>query len=150
GKKPSALLYLLLRHALQLGFHSTAMQLLALGQTVPAARWREPEFVHVKPDAPGSESRYAPLFAPATKVTGSTTMLLGDHIARFVTSTDPELREQIEAIERLAAVPTARLERAFAEHIDCCTYRLDAWKTGVMALWLERLRSSKPVRSRGI
>ena len=28
--------------------------------------------------------------------------------------------------------PTARLERAFADHIDCCAYRLDAWLLGLV------------------
>ena len=30
----------------------------------------------------------------------------------------------------------------FAEHIDCCTYRLDAWKTGITAARLEEMRAS--------
>jgi hypothetical protein len=34
------------------------------------------------------------------------------------------------ALDVLAPLPTARLERLFAEHIDLASYRLDAWITG--------------------
>ena len=42
-------------------------------------------------------------------VTGSASVLLGDYIAGNARAVDPDLREQIEALERLAQVPTARL-----------------------------------------
>ena len=41
-----------------------------------------------------------------------------------------------EALAVLADLPTARLERLFAEHLDVCSYRLDAWIT---ALYADRL-----------
>src|SRR5262249_33745328 len=47
------------------------------------------------------------------------------------------------ALKILAPLPTARLERAFAEHVDLCSYRLDAWVQGLFALRLERLRKSR-------
>ena len=37
------------------------------------------------------------------------------------------LHRAARALEMLARRRTARLERALAEHLDCCTYRLDAW-----------------------
>ncbi|GAB3945953.1 hypothetical protein GCM10028805_15880 [Spirosoma harenae] len=42
----------------------------------------------------------------------------------------------IEALRTLRGLPTARLERLFAEHMDLCSYRLDAWQTG---LFMRRL-----------
>ena len=62
---------------------------------------------------------------------------------RNVTTVDPDLGEQIAALERLSLLPTARLERVFAEHIDCCGYRLDAWKTGLLTQELERLSQTR-------
>ena len=47
----------------------------------------------------------------------------------------------------LASLPTARLERLFAEHLDLCGYRLDAWRLGLVARRLEALRTDA---SRGI
>ena len=37
--------------------------------------------------------------------------------------------------------PTARLERAFADHIDCCAYRLDAWMLGLVNYQLALMRN---------
>jgi hypothetical protein len=144
--KPTALLYLLLRHALQLSFHSTGVRLQVAAGVLddPAAQWPEPQFVHVRAAEARSESRYAELFRTAPLVTGSESVLLGDYIAGNVRAVDPDLREQIEALERLSQVPTARLERVFAEHIDTVSYRLDAWKTGLMTERLDRRRPREP------
>jgi hypothetical protein len=142
NKKPNALLYLLLRHALQLGFHATGVSLQAgVNEVVDTgSSARESAFVHVAEVKGSSESRYGLLFSPADQVTGQAGLPLGDYIAHNWRVLDPELREQIEALERLSPVSTARLERLFAEHIDTCSYRLDAWKMGLLALQLERMR----------
>ena len=54
-----------------------------------------------------------------------------------------------ESIAALAGVPTARLERLLAEHIDCCSYRLDAWITALYAQRLERMRGTQQ-EARGV
>lgn len=145
NKKPAALLYLLLRHALQLSFHATGARLQAQASdvTVASTVLREPVFVHVAEAEGESESRYGVLFRPDERITHQPNLLIGDYIARNLRVLDPELREQTEALERLSRVPTARLERIFAEHIDTCSYRLDAWKTGLLTWQLERMRQSK-------
>ncbi|TAK32845.1 MAG: hypothetical protein EPO28_17505 [Saprospiraceae bacterium] len=45
------------------------------------------------------------------------------------------------ALQKLAGLPTARLERLFAEHVDLCSYRIDAWVTGLFQRRLERQRA---------
>ena len=50
------------------------------------------------------------------------------------------MHELVEAIEALADVPTARLERLLAEHVDVCAYRLDAWRLGLVHERLLALR----------
>ncbi|WP_447600262.1 hypothetical protein [Nitrospira sp. Nam80] len=145
GKKPAALLYLLLRHALQLTFYETGVRLQTEAGLIenPEASYREPNFVHVREPQNGSESRYSTLFRPAQRITGRDTLLLGDYIARGLRTLHPNLREHIEALERLSRVPTARLERIFAEHVDTVTYRLDAWETGLLTWQLESMRQQK-------
>ncbi len=140
-KKPDALLYLLLRHAVQLGFHTTGVRLQVEAGLVDQANvlMREPAFVHVQ-ETQGSESRYATLVSANERITGRAGMSVGDYIAHNINRIDPDLQEQIEALERLSRVPTARLERIFAEHIDTASYRLDAWKTGLISWQLENLR----------
>jgi hypothetical protein len=145
GRAPTALLYLLLRHALQLGFRETALGLgvdAGLVQDASAMR-REPAFVHVSEAAESTESGYALLFRAEERITGSAGLRLGDYIAHNILVVGPELSEQIQALRRLARLPTAKLERAFAEHIDCCAYRLDAWKMGLLTAQLELMRRPK-------
>ncbi len=48
-----------------------------------------------------------------------------------------------DSLKLLAGLPTARLERLFAEHVDLCGYRLDAWIHGLFSLRLERLRGGR-------
>ncbi|MFQ5448114.1 MAG: hypothetical protein ACE5FF_14415, partial [Saprospiraceae bacterium] len=45
------------------------------------------------------------------------------------------------ALQKLADLPTARLERLFAEHIDLCSYRIDAWVTGLFQRRLAHQRA---------
>jgi hypothetical protein len=142
GRKPTALLYLMLRHALQLSFHQTSIDLHVTAGVLEsaAALRREPPFIHVADARAGSESRYGLLFDVQKSITGSNTERVGDFIARSITTVDSHLKDQVEALDRLAPLPTAKLERVFAEHLDCCAYRVDAWKMGLLKLQLELLR----------
>ncbi|MFI0482547.1 hypothetical protein [Actinomadura sp. 9N215] len=143
---PSALLYLLARHAVLLGWAEAARRLALAtpGSVVPDPR--DAPFVHVKIPKPGqtilSESRYRTLYSTNPAMTGSQTMLVHEFV-RTVLGTNPattELDEQIKALGLLAGLPTARLERVLAEHIDCATYRLDAWRLGLVNERLSELR----------
>jgi hypothetical protein len=55
------------------------------------------------------------------------------------------MNEMREALKSLADLPTARLERYFTEHIDTCTYRLDAWQS---ALFSQRLQKQRQTQTR--
>jgi hypothetical protein len=130
---PTALLYLVMRYALINSFHDESLTLQISNQllTMEAALARrvEPEFVHVTVQDQVSESRWTELYKPAEVITNSPTLTLGDYIAQNVRQFQGPsiLKEHLEALERLVDVPTARLERLFAEHIDTVSYRLDAW-----------------------
>src|SRR5690606_7850456 len=85
--------------------------------TVQAVR-HEPKFIHVQEQDEASESRFTHLYKTSPEITGSHNMLVADHITQILPQTEGEqaiatadLREQIEALERLQDVPTARLER---------------------------------------
>jgi hypothetical protein len=135
---PAALLYLMLRHAVLLGYWDTAVRLRLDAGTIDAAALaelrQEAPFVNVAERAADSESRFAQLYRADVAVTGDETTLIGDHIATIL-GRAPGVRlldEQLAALERLRDVPTARLERLLAEHVDTCSYRLDAWMTGLV------------------
>ena len=149
GKRPEALLYLLLRHALQLSFRETAIGLLVTAEALEsaAALRREPAFVHVDADESArTESRYAQLFAAEELVTGEPGLTVGDYISRHVRHLEGSvLPEQLEALDLLATLPTARLERLLAEHVDTASHRLDAWRSGLLGWALDQVRS-QPTR----
>lgn len=144
GHPPAALLYLLARHAVLLGWADAARKL-ALATPgddfVPGTT--DAPFVHVKLSATTpSESRYRKLYSPDATMTGEPNLLVHEYI-RKVLDTDPataELAEQRRALGILAGLPTARLERVLAEHLDLATYRLDAWRLGLANERLAELR----------
>ncbi|HEX8206262.1 MAG TPA: hypothetical protein VF587_09410, partial [Solirubrobacteraceae bacterium] len=144
---PKALLYLLLRHSMILSWWDTALRLQAHAGTVDedvlVAQRREPAFVHVN-DGPAaaSESRWSVLHAVDAGVTGDPALRIADFIATIIGSGVPgdRVHEIVEAVEALVDVPTARLERLLAEHVDVCTYRLDAWRLGLVNQRLLELR----------
>jgi hypothetical protein len=133
NKPPTALLYLVMRYALMNSFHDESLTLQINRQLITMvdaqARRVEPEYVHVTVQDEVTESRWSELYKPAEIITGSPTLNLGDYIAQNVREFEgrSDLKEHLEALERLVDVPTARLERLFAEHLDLCSYRLDAW-----------------------
>ena len=146
-KPPAALLYLLLRHALQLGYHDVSVRLhesvgLYTAQAAVLARSDDP-FLHIRESAAVSESRYQPLYALQPQITGNSAQTVSQFIAQRM-KTIPfafALREQLDALERLKFQPTAVLERAFADHVDCCSYRLDAWLLGLVNYQLAAMRN---------
>jgi hypothetical protein len=136
--RPAALLYLLLRHALLLGWAEAARQLAIAAGLADAAEVRDAEapFIHVRADG-ASESRFRRLYSPAPQITGSPDQLVVDYLP---TAFPAALQEQVDAIGLLAGVPTARLERVLTEHLDTATYRLDAWRLGLANERLAELR----------
>ncbi|MCI0390507.1 MAG: hypothetical protein MOB07_17320 [Acidobacteria bacterium] len=146
-KPPTALLFILLRHAVQLGYHDVSIRAredagLLTAQEAVAARIDDP-FLHIRDNSAVSESRYQPLYAAAPAITGNPTQ----PVHQFITAQLPTfnfafyLREQLAALERLKSQSTARLERAFADHVDCCAYRLDSWLLGIVNYQLSLMRN---------
>jgi len=139
GTPPAALLYLLLRHGVLLGWANAARRLAGLSVSSP-----DPLFIQIS-DAIAPElreSRFQRLYSPDQSITGNPTQLVHEFLPSVI-GTAPaaaELAEQLAAIADLADVPTARLERLLAEHLDCATYRLDAWRLGLVTERLHQLR----------
>ncbi|MGL5889348.1 MAG: hypothetical protein ACRC3B_05650, partial [Bacteroidia bacterium] len=82
------------------------------------------------------------LTSPFPAITNRQTM---EDYLRTSTSTNPcltQLNEVRNALNLLSSLPTARLERCLAEHLDTCAYRLDAWLTGMVSKRLFEQRSA--------
>ncbi len=137
---PQTLLYLYLRHALMLGYYDTSYELHKSAGFLTAAQLSamkpEPTFVHVAdgPATGASESRFAALYKTEARITGNPTLLVSDFITSHLGALAQSrgLKDQIDALKVLVDAPTADLERAFAEHIDTCSYRFDAWLLGLV------------------
>ncbi len=146
NKTPEALLYLYLRQALMLGYYDSSYNLhRTAGFLTPAqlqAMKPEPDFIHVAAGATPSESRFAALYKTEQRITSSNTMLVSDYITRNLATLVEagELSQQLACLGILAGASTAALERVFAEHIDCCSYRYDAWLLGLVNYKLQSMR----------
>ena len=55
-----------------------------------------------------------------------------------------ELKDTKNAVRKLKDIPTLRLDALLREHLDLCTYRLDAWKLGMVNKRLRENRALKP------
>jgi hypothetical protein len=147
NKTPEALLYLYLRHALMLGYYDSSYFLHRaagfLSVTELQAMKPEPNFVHVAESSSASESRFAALYKTESRITASPSLLVSDYITRNIglISETFYLNDQLRCLQTLAGASTASLERTFAEHIDCCTYRYDAWLLGIVHYQLQAMRS---------
>ncbi|HST37833.1 MAG TPA: hypothetical protein VLK25_14545, partial [Allosphingosinicella sp.] len=145
---PTALLYLMLHHALDLSFVETSIRLFADAGLVDQAQLRafrrEPKFIQMREtqdqQAASERSRWHYLYR--TEPIFDAQRTVGEYIPTVLTSMQATayLKRQLDALEQLKGRPTAVLERAFAEHLDLCSYRLDAWYGGLLSHQLESLR----------
>ncbi|GAA0418485.1 hypothetical protein Acor_19480 [Acrocarpospora corrugata] len=147
-REPNALLYILLRHAVLLSWWDAAVRLrLEFGLITPAellAARREPPFVHVAAGQT-TESRWNALYGAAPAITGDPFRALHEIIPELLDKPAADhLRELVAAIKALAGLPTARLERLLAEHLDCASHRVDAWRLGLVTRRLLDMRGLAP------
>lgn len=139
---PTALLYLMLHHALDLGFIDAGLNFrrtaFALTEAQFKAERKEPKFIQVAEQ--GGSSRWGNLYQSAPAITGDPALRLGDYISRVLFTRQPYLNSQVTALDVLKNATSGGLERAFVEHLDCLTYRLDAWRMGMQAVQLSFMR----------
>ena len=143
GKPMTALLYLLLRHSYLYEHAFTAMRLVHRGSGTPWRAFREKEIVNV---GFALDTTYWDLLErdgavqielPFVNI-GLTPLALiqrrNEFAAQLPWARDylGDIDEVQRSLKLLAGLPTARLERLFAEHLDLCSYRLDAWLTGLV------------------
>ena len=159
NKVPQALLYLLLRHALLLGYWDSGLRLGELRGVLDAAAVkrarRESPFIHVQ-EAQLGESRWGTLYSRSAQLTGNPAVRVADFLTNAI-GVEPAasgLERMLGALDVLKGLPTARLERLFAEHLDTCTYRLDAWQQGLVHYALAsaryRTEAGAPVTQKGV
>lgn len=150
-EKPAALLYLMLRNAVLLQLHHGSYEWLASrADFAPAltTALKPAALANVRASSP-NVSRFE-LMAVHVESAQPSHAVPGTSVADWLwtgpTAAEVEgafVKAQRMALEQLAKAPTARLERALIEHLDCCQYRLDAWETGLFAQRLQSQRGSR-------
>lgn len=147
--RPKAMLYQLLRHATDVRAANTGVELYRRADLISSSEARllrvGQDFVGVRQNIGNAvESRYELLYRAENRITNTEgNPLVIDHLSTLLRVPDlspPRWREHLQALQHLTTVPTARLERLLAEHIDCCNYRLDAWLQGFTQLQLHGMR----------
>ncbi|MEO5817902.1 MAG: hypothetical protein ABIT20_21710 [Gemmatimonadaceae bacterium] len=142
---PTALLYLQLRHSLILQLNKSAVLWLKGRGFDASVTQTSKTFYNVRPG--GDLTPWEVLQAPVGLVDQANlhrSSMIADYLMEPSLSLDETafLREMRDALGTLANKSTARLERCFTEHLDACTYRLDAWQTALFKSRLDSLRSA--------
>ncbi|HKH59797.1 MAG TPA: hypothetical protein VKA49_03145 [Flavitalea sp.] len=157
-KAPTALLYMQLRRALLLQLNKASVKFFQNNDVVLNQVLEAKNFHNIRP---------APDLTKWEVMKAKVGTILPDHpqkniaVAEHLLTTGSNadeaafLNEMKAAIEFLANKPTARLERCFIEHMDTCTYRLDAWQSGLFSQRLLKQRriqsdEERPQRRKGI
>jgi hypothetical protein len=155
----TALLYLMLRHALLAEYDRTARWLLDGTGRLFAHEHREPELLEILPDPdvpgprpPRMRTAWERFELNLPDLTGDGTLgaLLTDqlgppetlpHAALAVLRRLARFRASFRALE---GMPTAELHRLFTETLDACSHRLDAWVTSLATRRLAAMRATTP------
>ncbi len=147
-KPPTALLYQMLRHSLDLGFSNTAFDFYRKAKILTSSQAKnakiDADFIGIKEQPKTLESKYDYLDRKESRIVDQDisvaqfiSNLLNNPVNAWQTN---NLSEIIGALDHLKDVSTAGLERVFVEHLDCCTYRLDAWMLGFVHLQMQGMR----------
>lgn len=143
-KAPNALLYLQLRRALLLQLHKAAVHWFK-NRAIPLDNaLLSGNFYNIRPQ--GDLTKYEVLRAKvgvAAPDHPQKNIAIANHLLTTGRHEDEArlLNEMRESLRALAEVATAKLERCFTEHMDACTYRLDAWQTALFRLRLLKQRN---------
>lgn len=144
NEAPIALLYLLLKHALLLSQSDAGIRVMISKELIAnKSAYYDKNYINVQSQENVGKSKFEHLYG--TKI-GNDNQRLVDYlyqpsILRGIPETK-KLRDSLDALKILEKTPTARLERLFVEHLDCCNYRLDAWKTGLVQYKLSEIRAT--------
>ena len=148
ARPPRSVLYFLLRHSLLLSLQKAGVRL-----------YREAGFDHDRLASEKSLYNVDPTLRDLTTwelLTGVPSKVdatrldirtpLGDHLLGLGRGADvvAELAEVRDALEELAELSTAELYQHLVDHVDLCSYRLDAWQTGLFQRRLAARRARRP------
>lgn len=141
GNAPTALLYKVLRQAALLTYVELAGKVSVAAEVVTQAELREAELVDVRDGEP-TVTAYR-LLETHVAGYGDRGTRIGDYLEELTEPTNEfaQLAEFRSALEWLARLPSAELERLLTETLDACSHRYDAWGTSIATHLLARQRN---------
>jgi len=149
---PNALLYLMLRKALVEQLNNSSVKWLVNNSIQVEFTLQSRNFHNIRPE--GDITKWEVMQAPVNAAVANHPQQNKSVAAHLLTTGINEdeakfLNEVRGALQELSDLPTARLERCFTEHIDTCTYRLDAWQTALFRLRMQEQRQISGNGDRG-
>ncbi len=144
--RPNALLYLMLHNGLLLEAKNSIHRLLSSNEIVANELVRSRKFMNIssQPDVSPWEVFRAPANRVIPNEVSTQPLLAFVQLDRFRRGAEVEIGRHLgevkDALLALADLPTARLERLLAEHIDTLNYRLDSWQTALFDRRLSQQR----------
>jgi hypothetical protein len=155
---PDTLLYKILRQAVLLDYVTLAQYAQVASGELALEQTREPELIGMVTPGPAGQPGAAGAPAPA-EVTPWQVLarpVPGQAVtwAEYLVALQPQPGSPFErlaglraSMDRLAALPTAELDRLLTETLDTCSHRLDAWITALATARLTaRQQQAGPVR----
>jgi hypothetical protein len=130
-KAPTSLLYKVLRQAALLTYVELAGRLSVAGEIVTSRELREAELVDIREGEPTLTAyRLLETHVPGY---GDRREAIGAYLEHVPEPADElaQLGEFRAALDWLATLPSAELERLFTETLDACSHRYDAWATSI-------------------
>lgn len=152
AQKPSFLLYMLLRHALLIQTGTSVNRWLKLFEVEAPELVTSRKFLGLTDavDVAAWEILGTPARAVANTLDSDLPLMTLVHLPEYRVGANAAIGAPLDAMlsayGTLRGLPTARLERLFAEHVDTLSYRLDAWET---ALTDRRLLRQRALRKEG-
>jgi hypothetical protein len=148
GPKPTALLYQILRQSALLDYVRLASGAELAAGRLQLSQIRESEIVGVP--VPPAPPPALPPVSPWEVLARRSGPNPAVSWAEYLVNLDPppespfaRLAEMRASFDRLAALPTAELDRLLTETLDACSHRLDVWATAVASAILRRSRDAE-------
>lgn len=157
GKAPNFLLYLLARHSLLLELRKAALNLWPAKKDNAIHRGTFDRtylnyggfFSKAQRDLTIWEILHAELAKVGLTSKDPLIKSLGDFLLNDPEGPGNAINQLKNAIVTISKLPTARLERLLTGHLDCLTYRLDAWQTGLFFKKLDGRRKDQAAPVKG-
>jgi len=142
-RRPTALLYRMLRHAMLVEYDRSAFELQLKQGLVREDDRREPELVGIVGSTKTRLTSWQRLARPISATAGS--ISFAEHLQRSQSADTAAIRDLRSALTTLEDLPASQLERLFTETLDACSHRLDAWVTSLAAKRLQEMRALQPL-----